>query len=349
MLAKEILISLSEPHIIFGTRAEITASVGITVINDRHISFDNTRKQADMAMYKSKQSGKNDFHYYSEDLHRDYMKNLTIVSALKNALSDNLFDLYYQPKIEIESNQVIGTEALLRWNRHNPNRLSPADFIPVIESTELIHTIGAWVIEQACLECKKWHQEGHLISIAVNVSALQLARAGFYEVVIDALKVSELEAHYLEIELTEHSLVQENPIIQTHLKHLKKIGIKLAIDDFGTGYSNMGYLTSMEIDTLKLDRSFISGIDKTPDSLVIVKAINEMATVLGIQVVAEGVEEEAERKLLETMGCSIGQGYFWSKALPSNELLEFLNVHSPSTKQSSLASMTKHSDTFQHS
>ena len=328
-LAKEILISLSEPHIIFGTQAEITASIGITVITDKDISFDNARKQADMAMYKSKQAGKNDFYYYSKDLHRDYMRNLTILNSLKDALSQNLFDLHYQPKIAIGSNKVIGAEALLRWTRNNPDNLSPGEFIPVVESTELIHSIGAWVIEEACLTCQKWHLDGHEISIAVNVSALQLARAGFYDHVVDALKMSGLHAHYLELELTEHFLVQENPIINSQLKALKKLGVKLAIDDFGTGYSNMGYLTQMDIDTLKLDRSFISGIDKASNALAIVKAINDMAVVLGIQVVAEGVEEEEERVLLEKMGCSIGQGFLWSKALPSNKLLGYLESQKP--------------------
>ena len=329
MLAKEILISLSEPHIIFGTQAEVTASIGITVIEDKLISFDNARKQADMAMYKSKQAGKNDFFYYSKDLHRDYMRNLNILNSLKDALSQNLFDLHYQPKIEIGSNQVIGAEALLRWTRENPDNLSPGEFIPVVESTELIHSIGAWVIEEACLTCQKWHLDGHEISIAVNVSALQLARAGFYEMVVEALKVSGLKAQYLEIELTEHFLVQENQIIQSQLKSLKKLGVTLAIDDFGTGYSNMGYLTHMDIDTLKLDRSFISGIDKAPTALAIVKAINEMAVVLGIQVVAEGVEEQEERLLLKEMGCSIGQGYLWSKPLPSNSLIKYLENQKP--------------------
>lgn len=324
-LAKDILISLSEPHEIFGAQAGITASIGITVINDRNINFDNTRKQADMAMYKSKQAGKNDYHYYSKDLKRDYMRSLTILDALKDALRKNLFDLHFQPKVDIKSSQVIGAEALLRWNRENPDKLTPDVFIPIIESTELIHSIGEWVIQQACHECKRWHQNGHHMTIAVNVSALQLVRADFYDIVVDSLEASGLPASYLEIELTEHFMIQENTIIQSQLSALKKLGVKLAIDDFGTGYSNMGYLTRMEIDTLKLDKSFISEIENSKDSLAIVTAIHGMADVLGMNVVAEGVEKESERKLLAGMGCNIGQGFLWSKALPGSHLLDSLS------------------------
>ncbi len=329
-LAKEILISLSEPHVILGTNAEITASIGITVINDRKISFDDARKQADMAMFKSKQSGKNDYCFYSKALHFDYMKNLTIVNSLKDALDQNLFDLHFQPKICISTGLVMGTEALLRWTRDNPDKLSPADFIPVIESTELIHDIGAWVVREACMACQQWHDQGHKISVAVNVSALQLARPGFYETVVAALGDSDLGAKYLEIELTEHIMLQENAILKSQLKAIKDLGVKLAIDDFGTGYSNMGYLTSMEVDTLKLDRSFISQIEQSENALVIVKALNEMAGVLGMSVVAEGVEKESERKVLEAIGCDIGQGFLWSKALSTNNLLAFLKPKLPS-------------------
>ena len=328
-LAQEILISLSEPHAILGARAEITASIGITVVKDRDINFDNTRKQADMAMYKSKQAGKNDYRYYSEDLHQDYMKNLNILNALKNALNKNMFDLHFQPKVNIKTQKVVGAEALLRWNRKNPDNLTPGDFIPVIESTELIHDIGAWVVQQACIECSLWHNEGHKITVAVNVSALQLTRIGFYEIVANALSTSGLDAEYLEIELTEHSLIQENSTIKTQLNALKKLGIHLSIDDFGTGYSNMGYLTTMEVDTLKLDKSFISEIENSSDSLAIVTAINGMAGVLGMNVVAEGVEKESERKVLESIGCDIGQGYLWSKALPSPNFLSYVALNKP--------------------
>ena len=324
VLGKEILISLSEPHAILGAQAEITASIGITVTNDRNISFDNTRKQADMAMHKAKQSGKNEYCYYSEDLHQEYMKNLNILNALKNALNMNVFDLHFQPKVNIKTHKVVGAEALLRWTRENPDNLSPGEFIPVIESTELIHDIGAWVVQQACIECMTWQQKGHKISVAVNVSALQLTRIGFYEIVVNALHTSGLDAQYLEIELTEHSLIQENSTIKSQLKALKKLGIHLSIDDFGTGYSNMGYLTSMEIDTLKLDKCFITEIENSSDSLAIVTAINGMADVLGMNVVAEGVEKESEREVLEDIGCEIGQGYLWSKALPSKIFLNYV-------------------------
>ena len=329
ILAKEILLALSEPHAILGAQAEITASIGITVINDQVISFDNARKQADMAMYESKQSSRNNYCFYSENIHQDYMKSLNILNALKNALNNHVFDLHFQPKVNIKTHEVVGAEALLRWTRENPDNLTPGDFIPVIESTELIHDIGAWVVQQACIECAEWHKKGHKISVAVNVSALQLTRIGFYEIVINSLHTSGLDAKYLELELTEHSLIQENPMIKSQLKALKKLGIHLSIDDFGTGYSNMGYLTSMEVDTLKLDKCFITEIENSSDSFAIVTAINGMADVLGMNIVAEGVEKESEREVLEDIGCEIGQGYLWSKALSSTNFVDFVGRNVP--------------------
>ena len=323
-LADEILTTMSERHIILGASAEITASVGVSIIQDKTINFDDARKQGDVAVNKAKQSGKNGVYYYNEALKKDYMKNLMVIKALKNAISEKLFDLHYQPKVDLKTQQTIGVEALLRWTRQNPDKLTPDVFIPVIESTELIHEIGAWVIEEACLACKQWHSQGQRIAVAVNVSALQLAREGFYELVASTLNDCGLEPEYLEIEITEHFLVQEDITIVDQLSRLKKLGVKIAIDDFGTGYSNMGYLTRMSVDTLKLDKSFIRDIDQQNDSLAIVTALSNMTKVLGMSLVAEGVETETERQILESINCPIGQVFLWSKALANKYLMHYL-------------------------
>ena len=325
-LAEEIIEAVAQPHHVLGTESEVTASIGITLISDQSMSFDSVRKRSDMAMINAKQLGKNNFHYYSEALHEEYMRNINILSALKDALSGDLLDVYFQPKINLNTNKVMGAEALLRWNRGNAENIKPDEFIPVIESTELIHDIGDWVMRQSCKACKEWHNKGHELTVAVNVSALQLTRDSFYETVVEALNETGLPAYYLEIELTEHFLIQENSDIRLRLSALKALGVNLAIDDFGTGYSNMGYLTRLNVDVLKLDQSFISRIGESKDSLAVVTAIIEMAKVLEMKVVAEGVESNDDKAALLGLGCDIGQGFLWSKAIPSLALVNFLDV-----------------------
>ena len=234
-----LLKSLARSHSILGAEAEVTASVGIAVVHDMQSSFNYLFKKADIAMHKAKQSGKNSYHLYSENLHRDYMRNLNMVNSLKSAISGDLLDLYFQPKINLQNNEVKGVEALLRWNRGNSEGIGPEEFMPIVESTELIHTIGSWVINEACWCCKKWHDAGQLLTVAVNVSAIQLTRSNFYQTVVDALENSQLPAAYLELEITEHSLLQEAPLVTMQLELVKKLGVSLTIDDFGTGYSNM--------------------------------------------------------------------------------------------------------------
>lgn len=322
--AKRLTDTVSQPHFLLGTKAEVTASIGITIITDDQSSFDDVRKKADMAMYKAKQSGKNKYHYYSEQLNKEYMRNLNIINNLKDALQRNLLDLYFQPKINLVSGKVGGAEALLRWTRGNEDSINPDEFIPIIESTELIHEIGAWVIEEACKACKRWNDEGHHIHVAVNISALQLTRPYFYEVVVGALSRNNLSPKLLEIELTEHLLIQENKEVNTQLEALKSLGVSLAIDDFGTGYSNMNYLTRLKVDVLKLDRSFISQISYSNDYEVVVTAIIQMAKVLGMKVVAEGIETHTERKMLLGLNCDYGQGFLWSEAINTDSFISLL-------------------------
>jgi len=322
--ANKIRWSLAQRHTILGTDAEISASVGIAVASDAKATFSSLCKKADMAMYKAKQSGKNQHHVYSDQLQREYMRNLNIVNCLKDAVSDDLLDLYFQPKVNLLTQKVVGVEALLRWNRGNEAEIGPEEFIPVIESTKLIHSIGTWVINEACVACKKWHDAGEHINISVNVSALQLTQSGFYQAVAETLEQSRLPPMFLEIEITEHSLIKEDPLVIKQLGALKALGVLLAIDDFGTGYSNMGYLTRLQIDVLKLDRSFVSEITQSEEHLVVVTAVIKMARVLGMKVVAEGIETKRERDILVGLECDYGQGYLWSRPVPESELLDVI-------------------------
>ena len=323
--AIEIMTSLRRPHFTLVTEAKITASIGIMVAKDGLLSFSDLCKKADMAMYKAKQSGKNNYHLYSESLHREYMRNITIVSSLENALTSDLLDVYFQPKVNLQTNDIDSAEALIRWNRRNDDGIGPAEFIPIIESTELIHSIGAWVLNEACRACKEWREQGKTIKVAVNVSALQLTRSNFYQTVVDALKKNGLPAKLLEIELTEYSLITEEPLVKMQLASLKKLGVLLAIDDFGTGYSNIAYLTQLQIDVLKLDRGLIMQIDQLKERRVIVSALIKMAKELDMKVVAEGIETEAEREMIASLECDYGQGFLWAHAVPSFDFIELIS------------------------
>ena len=323
--AIKIIESLRQPHYIFGTEAKVTASVGVAVVINEQLSFTDLCKKADMAMYMAKQSGKNQFHCYSDSLQREYMRNLTLVYELESALDNQLLDVFFQPKIDLRTNTIDGAEALLRWNRGNDENIGPDKFIPIIESTELIHSIGAWVIDESCRACKTWQAAGNPIQVAVNVSALQLTRPEFYQIVLDALERNDLQASLLEIEITEHSLIADEPIVKTQLEALKALGVSLAIDDFGTGYSNISYLTELKIDVLKLDRSFVTGINQVEGRRVIVSAVMKMAKALGMKVVAEGIETEAELWILKALSCDYGQGFLWSRAVPSSALLALID------------------------
>lgn len=326
-IADSLLSVLEKPHLLFGTSTRVTASIGFACTQND--DFNTLCRKADMAMFQSKQSGKNSYHKYSKQLEHDYMKKLNIINGLKSALRDNLLELHYQPKIDLETKKVISVEALVRWFKKNPMNYTPAQFVEVIESTEQIHDIGLWIIQQACHDCKLWHEEGYFISVAVNVSAKQLSKEGFSQQVEHILKTIGLNRPgYLEIELTERFIIRKNDIVTKELASLKKLGISIAIDDFGTGYSNMSYLTTLKVDVLKLDQCFVRQLDKNNKrAKSVIKAITGVAKVLGISVVAEGIETERDLKRLKDMGCQIGQGYFWSKPTSGAELGAFLKRH----------------------
>ena len=321
-LAEEIREVISQPHNILGAPAQVTASIGVTKV--KSANFDQACKEADMAMYKVKHAKRNGYQFYSKALQREYMTSVNVVHGLQNAVQRKVLEFRYQPKVDLKTGEILGVEALIRWIKQNPNEYGPEEFMPIVESTELVHEIGQWTIQEACRVCSEWHKQGHKISMAINVSPMQLAIPGFYQVVKDALDQSGLDPNYLEIELTEHLLIKEKRQFNHQLQRLKSLGVCLAIDDFGTGYSNLGYLTELRVDVLKLDRSFIVQMADSKSTLAVIKAIIGMARVLKLKVVAEGVETEQELKQLAEMGCDIGQGFLWSKPVTSLEVTNLL-------------------------
>jgi len=338
--ANAIMKVITSPYDIAKTSMRMTGSIGIAVSPEDGQEFDETRQKADIAMYQSKQSGKNTFSYYSAHLHHKAIRKKAILKGLEGAFENNLLDLYIQPKVNLATGKMNSGEALLRWNRGNPHQFAPDEFIPVIESTELIHEIGQWCIEEACRICKKWHDAGfNTMTIAVNVSSMQFMRSNFNSLVFKALQDSGLDPQFLEIELTEHVLIQHNETVKNQLKSLKDLGIQLAIDDFGTGYSNLSYLINFKVDTIKLDKSFIFEVNTSPDHLAVVKAVIQMAQILNLKVVAEGVESDSVRKILTDLKCDFAQGFLWSKALPEYQFIQTVQqFNAGRTEPSALAS-----------
>ena len=323
--ANSLMEVIAAPYLVFNTTIRMTGSIGIAVAPLDGKDFDEIRTKADIAMYESKQLGKNTFSFYSYELHEEALRKKSILTGLKDAIEKGSFDLHFQPKVNLSNGKVESAEALLRWSRDNPNSFTPDEFIPILESTELIHEIGQWVIEEACRVCKKWHDEGfNHLSVSVNVSSVQFMRDNFKTIVFNALEKNNLAPEFLEIELTEHVLIQHNETITAQLKSLKDLGIQLSIDDFGTGYSNLSYLINFKVNTIKLDKSFILELNTSKNHFAVVKAVIQMAHILNLKVVAEGVETVAVKNVLVNLKCDFAQGYLWSKALPEFQFINSL-------------------------
>lgn len=344
LFASRILQKVEMPVDTATNMFNITASIGIAIANKNDNTFDKIRKKANLAMHKAKQSGKNNYHLYSDKMRQESLNEVIIKNDLKKALKNGGLELYLQPKVDLSSNKTNSVEALLRWTGNNENNIGPAEFIPLIESTELICNIGEWVIKRSCQLCKELHNNGYTdMSIAVNISASQLKRGNLETIIKRELEESQLPARFLELELTEYTVFHDDGILN-QLKQLKKLGVILSIDDFGTGYSNLEYLTKFNVDILKIDRSFIEGIPQSKGQYAIVLAIINMAKALGLKVVAEGIETNKQLSALKKLDCHYGQGYLWSKALPANDLLNYLdqenlNSTKPTLSQSHQPSM----------
>ena len=338
LFASRILQVIATPVQIGTTIIDITVSVGIAIAGPSDTQFNEIRKKADLAMYKAKESGRNYFHLYNEEMYQASIIDISIKNKLKEALKNGDFELYLQPKIDLATKKIESAEALLRWTKNNEMNIGPAEFIPIIESSELICNIGEWVIQNACKMCKELHDKGFTeMSIAVNISAAQLQRGNLEQIIRNELELSQLPAKYLELELTEYAIFSDNESTIEQLQNLKSLGVSLSIDDFGTGYSNLGYLTKFNVDILKIDRSFIKEITHSSDQLAIVSAIIKMAKTLGLKVVAEGIETDTQLKTLRKLDCHYGQGFFWSKALPADYFLEFINqINKPKKSKSHL-------------
>ena len=326
VLCENILTLLENSFDLSGKQVFITASIGISVFPENGDDQASILKNADTAMYKAKESGKNKYQFYNEEMSRGLIRNMLIENDLREALRNNHFFLHYQPQIDLKTGRIIGTEALIRLETENHlGFVSPREFIPVAEKAGLISSIGEWVMETACEQNASWSKKGYGNQrISINVSSLQLKQRDFVEKVERIIKTTGLLPEMVEVEITESTLMENMEKSVNVLKRLREIGVRTALDDFGTGYSSLNYLRMIPIDTLKIDKSFIDNICVQAKQEAIVDYIIKMAHEMGVEVVAEGVENEDQLKMLKAKNCDIIQGYVFSKPLAPKEIDKIL-------------------------
>lgn len=320
-----LLNEISSPFAFAGSNISTSCSVGVAVYPTDGNDFEKLFGRARKAMSQAKGEGRNTARFFTEKLNNDSLHYLNIAYGLREALAHHQFELHYQPQISLNSAQVIGAEALIRWHHPQNGLQPPAQFISIAEQTGLIVEIGEWVIEEACRQAMEWQKSGlPALSMAVNVSAVQFRRGNLAKVIIKALEKTGLNPQLLELELTESILLEDIDHLLAQLDVLKQLGVKLAIDDFGTGYSSLAYLKKFNIDRLKIDQSFVRDISTDPNDAAIVRAIVQMAHTLNLDVIAEGVEDEAMLKHVRESGCDEVQGYLFSKPLPAQAFEAFI-------------------------
>ena len=324
-VARRILAHLEQPIRADHHEVFVTASIGIATFPEDGISAEVLIRNADTAMYHAKQQGKAAFQYYSAAMNAASVERLTLETGLRRALEDGSLELHYQPQVEMKSGRIIGAEALLRWKHPERGYISPSSFIPIAEDSGLILPIGEWVLERACAQAVAWQRAGlPQIAVAVNVSGVQFQRQDLTAVVRRKLAATGLAPSLLHIEITETVIVSARERAVAVLAQLRELGVRLALDDFGTGYSSLSYLKNFPIDTLKIDRSFVSEMLTDSTTASIIEAIISMTRVLGLSVIAEGVEDQAQYKFLQEIGCDAVQGFYVSKPVPANEFAALL-------------------------
>ena len=324
-VATKLIAEISKASLIANNELTITPSIGIAIYPNDGEDFETLLKNADTAMYRVKNSSRNGFHFFTQEMQLNLARNLKLENALRHALERNELEVYYQPQVAIEDGRVIGAEALLRWKHPELGMVSPAEFIPIAESSGQIVKIGEWVLRTAIKQTKKWIDDGFApMIIAVNLSAIQFREKNLLTLVTDVLKQAQLPPQYLELELTEAVTMHDPESVINVMNRLHEKGIRMSIDDFGTGYSSLSYLKQFKVYKLKIDQSFIRDISEDSDDRAIVSAIIDMAHNLGLQTIAEGVETAEQLAFLRLHGCNEAQGYYFSKPLPSTEFERFL-------------------------
>ena len=321
-IAKKILASLSPAIEINQRELFISASIGVSIFPVDGEDPEVVLRNADVAMYRAKELGRNNYQFYSSEMSARAFERLALVNALRYALQRNEFFLLYQPQIDARDGKPIGVEALLRWRHPDMGTVMPSDFVMLLEETGMIVDVGEWVLREACRQAVHWQRDGIELRISVNLSGRQFNDPDFLSSVETVIAETGIQPGYLELELTESMLMRNNSQTVHALEKLGALGVKFAIDDFGTGYSSLSYLRRFPINTLKVDRSFVRDVTEDSDDAAIATAIIVMAQSLGLDVVAEGVETVEQLTFLQTLDCHIMQGFYFSAAVTPQVISE---------------------------
>ncbi|OCX63959.1 diguanylate cyclase [Lysinibacillus sp. AR18-8] len=315
-MAKEIIGVFNESFIVDTYEFYASISIGISVFPDHANSVEELLKNADIAMYAAKSTRGNQYRLYRDNMDEANDKWLLLETKLHQALKQDRLELHYQPKIDLKTDSVIGMEALLRWYDPELGHIPPDRFIPFAEDCGLINDIGVWVLRKACAQARQWNESHDLsLRVAVNISPIHISTGGFVDMVRSVIAETGIDPNLLEIEITEMSMLDYTEDLIDTIKQLRELGITISLDDFGTGYSSLNYLKKFPVDVLKIDRAFVRDIVPEKSGIAMISAMISLAHALNLQVVAEGVEEEAELNVLREHGCEYVQGYYFSKPL----------------------------------
>jgi len=328
-IAQKIISSFAKPFKIEDQEIFITGSMGIALCPNDGKDVETLLRKTDIALQQSKTSGRNMYRFYLKEMNTKVSKWLSLETDLHYALEKGELSLYYQPRVDLQSRQIVGTEALIRWNHPKLGFVPPLQFIPLAEETGLIESIGKWVLLTACKTGKEWQDAGYNdIQVSVNLSARQFHQKDFVKTVEDILQQTSFDPHSLELELTE-SMLMDMDLVLSPLQNLYDMGIQISIDDFGTGFSSLSYLKKLPITKVKIDQSFIREIVTDPSDAAIVRAIVTMAHHLNLKVTAEGVETGEQLEFLHALDCDEIQGYVFNPALPIEKITKLLAQKSP--------------------
>ncbi|MBA3814002.1 MAG: EAL domain-containing protein [Alphaproteobacteria bacterium] len=324
-IINKCLEAVGEPFVLDKHTVSITSSVGVSILPKDGITPSTLLKNADSAMYDAKSSGRNNYKFYSADMNKNIEKKLGLINDLHEAIEDQQLLLYYQPLVDLKNGAIVGAEALIRWYHPLRGLVFPQEFIPIAEETGLIIAIGEWVLRTACKQSIRWREENFSpLFMSINLSGQQFRQRDIAELVGNVLNETQMDPKYLSLELTESVIMENSEVYLNYMLELKKLGVSLVIDDFGTGYSSLSYLKRFPVDKIKIDQSFVSGLPKDSDDAAIVRAILAMADQLNLEVVAEGIETKEQLDFLCKYSCNIGQGYLFSKPIPSEDFVNLL-------------------------
>ncbi|MCT4501034.1 EAL domain-containing protein [Pseudomonas sivasensis] len=320
-LAQRMLDVMKQPFIFDGHQLFISASIGISLFPNDALSAEQLLRNADSALFKAKSVGREGYALYTEELTAHAQNRVEIASELRRALDQQELRVYYQPVHDLQGSRLVGVEALVRWQHPERGLVPPGEFIPIAERTGLIADIDAWVLEQACRQMCQWLADGVLLSfIAINVSSRLFARRELYEQVAQVLHATGLDPAFLELEVTESAVMDDPEEALEQLHRLRELGLRLAIDDFGTGYSSLLRLKRLPVQKLKIDQGFVAGVPWDDDDAAIVRVVIALAKSMGMQVHAEGIEQMEQARFLLEQGCDLGQGYWFGKPVPAQDV-----------------------------